>query len=388
MESLSSEPKAIGGTASFNGVSAIYMLLLSKGRFERKIEFADTCLWDAFDGDSYWQCDFGGPICRRQSPFSVEEGSSWLRILHAFIEGQEGTFTVPSIAGKTFLTLANGVMTTGSSAGNRLEYKTPHLVDAAYETLKPKESRRLEFELKFDSALGIPRTQIGLNGRLLQVMLDTGADTSVFVDSVEHDELPVRVQVAVPGGHVEMQLGRIRDIGIADASIEELTCFFIPVDKLPKAMRYFKGIVGQDIIGRSAVSFDYKNSKIIARRESDRLLTWPLDGAYTKAVVDGVNGWHRIDTGSQFTFHKFVQQSDRVGSATAHAGIGGGLRSRPLKVAAVAVDSAKLSDIRGYTVHVDESDGISGNIGAALLRQLDFTIDVGRGLCRFGNKVD
>jgi hypothetical protein len=377
------------GAVRFNGAEGSYSILLEDSRYEKEVRIDAVRLWDAFEDGMYYQSDFGSPTYRRPAPFSIAEGAMWLEILRTFAStgSSDATFRIPSIAGNTTVRFVDGWLNATTSTGNVTEFGPPVQSETMPVTLRVEEAARIDFTLPFDLAIGVPRAQITVGGKPINVLIDTGNDHSLFSNTLPHEELGVSVKVGGMGGTDEFTLGSLRDIEIGGAHLSEITPFFTSFDKMPGPLRMLRGIIGQDILARSTITIDQRRNVIVGRAVAERPLTWPLDGPYTVAVVDGVEAWYRIDTGSQFTLHKFSREQPPDGRTSTHYGIGGGSQTRSLKVGSVVLDDATFSNVQGHTHYSqDDPEVVAGNIGNKLLKELDVTMDFAGGTARFAKR--
>lgn len=377
------------GPARFNGVNGEYSVILDQGTFEREIRLGVLRIWDAFDGNVYWQANFGSPIYRRPAPFSVHEGKQWLEIWTKIAAGAgDCNFEITSILGNTKIDVVDGWVTTTTDAGNITEFGPFEISKSVATTLRPIAPDRIDFTLPFDLSIGVPRAQGFVADRPAQFMIDTGADHSIFASSLPHEALGVTVRVNAGGGIVDFTLGRLLDVRIGELMLPAITPFFTPFETMPGPLRFLRGIIGQDILGRAAVTFDQKRGVILGKKETSEELRWPLDGSYAPCRVDGNSGWYRIDTGSQFTLHKFSLEQNETSKNLGHRGIGGPMRVKPLKISTVQLDDVSFSNVRAFEEFCDaDPEVIAGNIGNGLLKEIQVTMDFSRGLSGFRSRA-
>jgi hypothetical protein len=379
------------GNARFNGSLGEYSVLLDGDRFEREIRIGSLSIWEALDNDVYWQSNFGSPVYRRPGPFSTHEAKQWLAIWRRVIETAEQvdelreSWEITSSLGNTNVQLSNRSLISTTDVGNITEFEILFPQSSEPKTLMPVPPSRIDFSLPFDLSIGIPRAKLFVGDKQIQVMIDTGADHSIFASNLTHEEHGLKVKVNAGGGVVDFTLGALQDVRFGDVLLPELHPFFTSFDTMPGPLRFLRGIIGQDILGRSAVTFDQKRGLLIGKSEWEDAPDWPLDGSYTQAIVDGIDGWYRIDTGSSFTLHKYsgeVFDGNRPG--TVHRGLGGRMQVKPLTVKTIQLDDAHFSNIQAFQEYTaDDPIIIAGNIGNQLLKDLDITMDFSKGLAKF-----
>ncbi len=376
------------GSARFNGAGGEYSVTVDSNGFERELRIGPLSIWEAFDGEDFWQSNFGSPVYRRPAPFSIREAKQWHTIWQNVASGSpRREWKITSTLGDTKLQFVDGALIATTDVGNVTEYGPAQIQEASVASFRPIPPDRIDFSLPFDLSIGAPRAKIMIGDRPIQVMIDTGCDHSIFASSLSHEDLGLTVKVNAAGGLLDLALGRLLHVQIGGALLSEITPFFMSFDQMPGPLRFLRGIIGQDVLGRGAVTFDQRRGLIIGRRESLNRLQWPIDGPYTKAIVDGKEDWYRIDTGSPFTMHVLERNSEDFQRSTQHRGIGGIMRVKPRMIDTIELDHAIFSKVPAFTEYTTEVDPevIGGNIGNALLKDIEIELDFANGLSRFGS---
>ena len=376
---------SLRGPVRFNGIEGTFSVELAPFGFRREICVDGIVMWDAFEDQMYWQSNFGSPKYRRPSPYSLTEASAWLEIWRSLADGVAGStneWRIITALGSTTVVLEAGHLRATTDAGNSTEYG-PFELSYTSEPILLDTPERVDAVMDYDLTLRIPRTRVEIGGQMINVLLDSGSDHSIFDESLAKHIHKPKVKVGGVGGTVDFGLGAIEGLRIGDAMIGDVTGFLTSFKAMPGPLRMMKGIIGQDILGRGVMRIDRTAKRVVLTKEIDALLRWPLDGPYTPAVVDGEEGWYRIDTGSEFTIHKSVA-SDGRDTRLSHSGIGGSARVRPATFKDIRLDSAAFSSVPGFLApESGDAPMIGGTIGVKLLQEMDVALDIASGFASF-----
>lgn len=87
---------------------------------------------------------------------------------------------IGSILGNTSVELSDGLVRSTTDTGNITEYSIAAIQPMILHKLRPDATEQIEFSLPFDLSIGVARARVTVGDKQVQVIIDTGADHSVF----------------------------------------------------------------------------------------------------------------------------------------------------------------------------------------------------------------
>lgn len=139
------------------------------------------------------------------------------------------------------------------------------------EVLKLRDSRR-------------PIVEIGIGGKPLAVIADTGAPWPVVISGAAAKKVGIDVESLLPFREAGTVAGpmSLRLLPAADVSFGSLSFKNVPILVAPKGWYGMAGeandsVVGYDLLSRFLVQIDYRGNRMLLRRESDQVLFHGVD---------------------------------------------------------------------------------------------------------------
>ncbi len=250
---------------------------------------------------------------------------------------------------------------------------------------------KAEFPFEFREGLLWVKVQVPESERVLNFLLDSGAEASVVnLQTAKDLGLPLGRRAEVRGVGVSMEAYWT---GTRSAKANEVTLpnqlLALDLGKLSRSCKCsVDGLIGADFFRDRVVQIDFLESKVrlLAPSTTSTADAAPMDvrrcGMRVKASIDGKRArWFRVDTGCA-TPLQWVTGDVSTKDCTSKVAVGLAEMGIPQTRTSVKIGAEVLSDVETGLHSALIFDGEAGLVGNGLLGQFDtITIDaVGRRL--------